>query len=150
MGVCVLEKVSNNENKILFSVCLESNKKDDLNERIYQIGKELEKIILKYKIEELAIEKLFFTTNQKTAMGVAESRGAVIFLCKNLKVKIFEYTPLQIKSALTGYGKADKKQVQFMVKQTFGLKNTPKPDDAADALAIALCTAWGNAKKKSK
>jgi crossover junction endodeoxyribonuclease RuvC len=139
MGVCVLEKVSNNENKILFSVCLESNKKDDLNERIYQIGKELEKIILKYKIEELAIEKLFFTTNQKTAMGVAESRGAVIFLCKNLKVKIFEYTPLQIKSALTGYGKADKNQVYFMLNKILKLEQKLKKqyDDEYDAIAVA-------------
>lgn len=139
MGVCVLEKVSNIDNKILFSVCLESNKKDDLNERIFQIGKELEKIILKYKIEELAIEKLFFTTNQKTAMGVAESRGAVIFLCKSLKVKIFEYTPLQIKSALTGYGKADKNQVYFMLDKILKLndKLNKKYDDEYDAIAVA-------------
>ncbi|MFO0743909.1 MAG: crossover junction endodeoxyribonuclease RuvC [Candidatus Paceibacterota bacterium] len=139
MGVCVLEKINNTENKILFSVCLESNKKDDLNERIFQIGKELEKIIIKYSVDELAIEKLFFTTNQKTAMGVAESRGAVIFLCKNLKVKIFEYTPLQIKNALTGYGKADKNQVYFMLDKILKLNNklNKKYDDEYDAIAIA-------------
>jgi len=139
MGVCVLEKISNVENKILFSTCLESNKKEEVNERIFKIGKELEKIILEYQINELAIEKLFFTTNQKTAMGVAESRGAIIFLCRNLNVKIFEYTPLQIKSALTGYGKADKNQVYFMLDKILKLnsKLTKKLDDEYDAIAIA-------------
>lgn len=139
LGICILEKISNVENKIIFSTCLESDRKKEINERIFVFGKELEKIIKKYNPNELSIEKLFFTTNQKTVMGVSESRGAIIFLCQNLGLKIFEYTPLQIKMALTGYGKADKNQVYFMLKNIFKLKENKekKLDDEYDAVAVA-------------
>jgi crossover junction endodeoxyribonuclease RuvC len=88
----------------------------------------------------VGVEKLFFTTNQKTVMQVSQSRGVALLIVQQKKIPIFEFTPLQVKSMLCGYGKAEKQQVQFMVKKTFNLKSVPKPDDAADALAIALCT----------
>lgn len=136
LGVSVLEK-KDKEAKILFSVCLLSNKKEEISERIYNLLKELKKIIQTYKPEELSIENLFFTTNQKTAMSVAETRGAIIFLAKDLGLKIFEYTPLQIKMALTGYGKADKNQIYFMLNQIFKLENKNKKlDDEYDAIAV--------------
>ena len=88
--------------------------------------------------EQVAFEELFFNTNNTTAIPVAEARGVLIVACKQYTDKLFEYTPLQIKQALTGNGRAEKKQVQFMVKNILGLKAVPKPDDAADALAVAL------------
>lgn len=137
LGVSILEK-QNNKFSILFSTCLISNKKEDVNQRIFNLLKDLKKIIVEYKPKELSIEKLFFTTNQKTAMGVAETRGAVIYLSKDLGLEVSEYTPLQIKSALTGYGKADKSQINFMLNQIFKFteKNTRKLDDEYDAIAV--------------
>lgn len=139
VGVCIMEKISNVENKILFSTCLESDRKKETNERIFILGKEIEKIIKNYNPKFLSIEKLFFTTNQKTVMGVSEARGAIIYLSQNLGLKIFEYTPLQIKIALTGYGKATKDQVYFMLKNIFKFKkeDIKKIDDEYDAIAVA-------------
>ena len=96
-------------------------------------------LIEKYKPEVLAIEELFYFKNQKTVIPVAEARGVILLTCQKYIGKIYEYTPLQIKQALTGVGRAEKAQVQFMVKTILGLKAIPKPDDAADALAVALC-----------
>ena len=87
----------------------------------------------------MAIEDLFFFKNLKTAIKVAQARGVLIFVCVKKGLKVNEYTPLQIKQALTGYGRADKRQVQIMVKNVLKLKNIPKPDDASDALAVAIC-----------
>ena len=98
-----------------------------------------------YDPEVAAIEELFFNTNVTTAIGVGEARGVVILACNNAGIPIEEYTPGQIKQALTGYGKAEKKQVQFMVKNTLKLKETPKPDDTADALAAAICHGYSSA-----
>lgn len=139
VGFCILEKVSSVENKIIYSECFESDKKKDINERIFNICKNLEKIILKYSPTDLAIEKLFFTNNQKTVMGVSEARGAIIYLAKKLKLNIFEYTPLQIKIALTGYGKATKDQIYFMLKKILKIKSENKRnlDDEYDAIAVA-------------
>lgn len=139
LGICVLEKESNNDYKVIFSTCLESNRKKEIYERIFLFNKELEKIIAKYSPTELAIEKLFFTSNQKTVMGVSEARGAIIYLAQNLGLKIYEYTPLQIKIALTGYGKADKNQVYSMLKNILKLKDNSqkKLDDEHDAIAVA-------------
>ena len=122
VGSCILEKVSVNENKIIFSECFETNKKKEINERIFEICENLEKIILKYSPNDLAIEKLFFTNNQKTVMGVSEARGAIIYLSQKMNLKVYEYTPLQIKIALTGYGKATKDQIYFMLKKVLNLK----------------------------
>lgn len=139
VGICILEKKSVNENKIIFSECFETNKKKEIHERIFEICKNLEKIILKYSPNELSIEKLFFTNNQRTVMGVSEARGAIIYLAQRLNLKISEYTPLQIKVALTGYGKATKDQIYFMLKKILKItdKNKKNLDDEYDAIAVA-------------
>ena len=110
--------------------------------RLKILGEDISKLIKKYKPEAVGVEKLFFTTNQKTAMTVAQARGVVLYLAEKHKLRIFEFTPLQVKSFICGYGKADKKQVQYMVQKTLNLNTLPKPDDAADALAVALCAGW--------
>jgi len=139
VGICILEKVSANENKIIFSECFETNRSEEINKRIFEICKNLEKIILNYSPTELAIEKLFFTNNQKTVMGVSEARGAIIYLAQRLNLKVSEYTPLQIKIALTGYGKATKDQIYFMLKKILKIKekNSKNLDDEYDAIAVA-------------
>lgn len=96
-------------------------------------------IIAEYEPEVAAIEELFFNRNVTTAIMVGEARGVAILACNNSGIDIAEYTPGQIKQAVTGYGKAEKKQVQFMVKSLLGLKEVPKPDDTADAVAAAIC-----------
>lgn len=111
----------------------------DVEQRLLQIYDGLDQIIKKYKPDEIAIEELFFNTNQKTAIAVAEARG-VIMLCgiKN-SIPLYEYTPLQVKQAVVGYGRADKKQVIAMTNVILELKESPKLDDTSDALAIAVC-----------
>lgn len=107
-------------------------------ERLEDIYSSLNEIIKSTKPEVMSIEKLFFIRNITTAMTVSEARGVSLLVGKQSGLKIAEYTPLQIKSTLTGYGKADKKQVQEMVRLNLGLRDIPKPDDAADALAAAI------------
>lgn len=107
--------------------------------RLKEVSDDLERIIKKYRPQESAVEDIFFFKNLKTAVKVSQSRGAMLLTLENLKVSIYEYTPLQIKQAITGYGRADKNQIQQMVKNILKLKNIPKPDDTADAIAVALC-----------
>lgn len=108
-------------------------------ERLCAIHRDMEFIFEKFRPECMAIEKLFFTTNQKTAIDVAQARGIAVLSAAKRTVPVFEYTPLQVKSAVVGYGKAEKKQVMEMTRQLLNLAQIPKPDDAADALAIAIC-----------
>lgn len=108
-------------------------------ERLSILANDLRQIIKKYKPDIAGVEKLFFTNNQKTAITVAQARGIVMVELFDHHIPTHEFTPLQVKNTICGYGKAEKKQVQFMVQKMFGLQNVPKPDDAADALAIALC-----------
>lgn len=119
-------------------------------DRLKVLYNDLTFLIKKYQPKKLGVEKLFFSSNQKTAMAVSQARGVVLLAAVNSGLDILEFTPLQVKNILCGYGKADKKQIQFMIKQTFDLKHTPKPDDAADALAIALCAAWGSHREALK
>ena len=112
-----------------------------IESRLLTIEKDLEQIIEKYKPDEMAVEELFFNTNITTGIRVAEARGVIICTAHRLGVKIGEYTPLQVKSAVVGYGKAEKQQVIAMVTTLLKLKAPPKPDDTADALAIAICHA---------
>lgn len=109
-----------------------------LDERLEEIYDGLEQIIAETKPEMMSIEKLFFARNVTTAMAVSHARGVAMLAGRKAKLGIAEYTPLQIKQTLTGYGKADKKQVQEMVRLQLGLTSIPKPDDAADALAAAI------------
>jgi len=137
-GFGVLES-KQNKLKVLDVGCIETDKNLDMPERLNSIAKELKKIIKKYKPQVMAVEELFFFKNQKTVITVAQARGVIIFIGKNQGLEICEYTPLQVKQAVVGYGRAEKKQVQQMVKSILGLKEIPKPDDAADALAVAVC-----------
>ncbi len=116
----------------------------NLAERLELLEKGVNQIIEKYNPEEIAVEELFFAKNVKTGIAVAHARGVLLLTAKKACGKIFEYTPLQIKQALTGYGRADKNQIQQMVKTLLKLSKIPKPDDAADALAVALAHAQTN------
>lgn len=113
-------------------------------DRLEEIFDSLSEIVKTTKPEVMSIEKLFFIRNITTAMTVSEARGVALLVAKQAKLQIAEYTPLQIKSTLTGYGKADKKQVQEMVRLNLDLKQVPKPDDAADALAAAITHSFMN------
>lgn len=130
------------EYEILDFGVIETKKTDSDAHRLEILFTDLSGIIKKYKPTKVGIEKLFFTSNQTTAMTVSQARGVALLACIQAKLQILEFTPLQIKNTLCGYGRAEKRQVQRVVQQTFSLKNIPRPDDAADALAIALCTAW--------
>src|SRR4029079_16681408 len=112
------------------------------------VAEDLADLVQRYKPEAVGVEKLFFTTNQKTVMTASQARGAILLVLEQHKIPIFEFTPLQVKNFICGYGKAEKKQVQYIVQKTFKLKKVPKPDDAADALAVALCTAHFFAREK--
>jgi len=116
-------------------------------ERLATIYDSLKKIIEKYRPDEMAVEELFFNTNQTTGIRVAEARGVIIMCAHQCGVKISEYTPLQVKQAVVGYGRAEKKQVITMVTMFLGLSRPPKPDDTADALAIAVCHAHSGGSK---
>lgn len=110
----------------------------DFNRRLEIVYDGITQVLEKYKPECVSIEKLYFQNNQKTAINVAEARGVVLLAAQKAGVKVFEYTPLQVKSAITGYGKAQKYQVMEMIKRLLCLTEVPKPDDTADALALAI------------
>ena len=114
-------------------------KEDSMPVRLENIDKSLKYLFEKFKPDVVAIEELFYFKNQKTVIQVAQARGVILLACQKYCGNIYEYTPLQIKQALTGQGRAEKAQVQFMVKAILGLDKIPKPDDAADALAVAIC-----------
>ena len=112
-----------------------------VHERLLMIYGEMQKTIEKHKPDDLAIEELFFNTNQKTVISVCEARGVILLSAYQKGLNIYEYTPLQVKQSVVGYGRAEKKQVQTMVKNILRLEKIPKPDDAADAVALAICHA---------
>jgi crossover junction endodeoxyribonuclease RuvC len=138
LGICILDKESNKES-LIFSTCITTSKKNSFEKRLVDIGKELEELLKKYTPDELAIETLFFTTNQKTIITVAEVRGICIYLSHKNNVAIFEYSPPQIKLAIAGHGKASKNDIAMMVpkilKQPLLIGTL---DDEIDAIAIAL------------
>lgn len=113
-------------------------KDESLPVRLAMLEEGVNKLIDKYHPDEIALEELFFNNNITTGINVAQARGVILLTCVKKCGRLYEYTPLQIKQALTGYGRADKKQMQIMVKTLLRLDNIPKPDDAADALAVAL------------
>lgn len=121
-----------------------TSKDESTPQRLALIEQALIKLIERYKPDCIALEELFFQNNQKTAITVAEARGVLLLTAVKYCGKLYEYTPLQIKQSVTGFGNADKKQVQYMVKTLLKLKEIPKPDDAADALACALCCGQTN------
>ena len=138
MGYGVLE-VNGNRYKVLENGVVTTSSKTKTPERLKILYDNLNDIIKQYKPDEFAIEELFFNQNVKTAITVGHARGVQVLCAQVNNLPIYEYTPLQIKMALTGYGRANKKQMQESVKRFLNLKEIPRPDDAADALAIALC-----------
>jgi len=120
---------------------IETDKDAPWPERLKTIYAGLVEAIERYSPDVCAVEELFFNSNQKTAIKVGEARGAAVLACANAGLPVFEYTPLQVKQALTGYGRAEKQQIQEMVRLILGLEQAPRPDDAADAVAIAICHA---------
>jgi crossover junction endodeoxyribonuclease RuvC len=139
-GFGIIQSTKKSSDFALVDFGVVSTKKTSTDaERLKILADDIEELIKKFNPDAVGIEKLFFTTNQKTVMTVSQARGAILLICQNHKIPIFEFTPLQVKSFICGYGKAEKKQIQYVVQKTFNLKSSPKPDDAADALAIALC-----------
>ncbi len=146
LGIAVLEKKerekpfdkTQGKEEVIFSECFKTSANLDFAERLNLIGSEVKKIIKKYKPEVLAIETLFLTTNQKTVMRVAEARGVVIYEAQKAGLQVFEFSPPQIKVAVTGHGGADKAQIIKMVKLLVKIDNSKKSDDELDAIAVAL------------
>lgn len=110
-----------------------------LSQRLVQIDRDMEQLIRQFKPDEMAVEELFFSKNITTGIAVAHGRGVILLAAEKLGVPVFEYTPMQVKQAVVGYGAAQKRQVMLMTQRLLGMKEVPKPDDAADALAIAIC-----------
>jgi crossover junction endodeoxyribonuclease RuvC len=139
LGIAVLEKKAGEKKEaVIFSECFKTSSKLDFPKRLALVGEEIKQIIKKYHPDMLAIETLFLSNNQKTAMRVAESRGVVIYECTKAGLDIFEASPLEIKMAITSYGKADKKQVIKMVKLLVSMEKGSDSDDELDAIAVAL------------
>jgi len=124
--------------------CIRTETNLSTAERLKKIDQQLAKIIRRYKPQQMAVEDIFFFKNVKTAIKVSQARGVILARAARMNIPVDEYTPLQIKQATTSYGRAEKKQVQRMVQLILNLKETPKPDDAADALAAAICCAHSN------
>ena len=137
LGLAVIEK-SQTGLKLLYSTCLQTNKKDSLSSRFLLLGRELKKIIKKEKPDVVALETLYFSVNQKTASKVAEVRGMIAYICAESGLPISEYNPMQIKSCVTGWGGANKKQIIELVKKQIVVPAKVKIDDEYDAIAIAL------------
>lgn len=139
-GFSIMEYLNGNL-KVLDYGCICTKKEFSQSSRLNQIAKDLSTIIKKWRPEKAAIEKLFFQNNIKTAMTVSEARGVIMQKLEEKGIEISEYTPLEIKNSICGYGKADKKMMQQMVKLYLNMASTPQPDDAADAIAISICHA---------
>lgn len=139
-GWAVLEKSSSSKpHKVHGYGVVRTPANTNLGLRLKTISEELRKIIKEFKPEEMAVESLFYFKNQKTVMSVGQARGVAILAGADSGLQTFDYAPLQVKMAVTGYGRAEKKQVQEMVKTILNLDEIPKPDDAADALAVGIC-----------
>jgi crossover junction endodeoxyribonuclease RuvC len=137
-GYGIIEKKGNSHTLLDYGVII-TKKETPFSKRLLLLASDLATIIKTYNPETIAIEDLFFNNNAKTAMVVAQARGVIMLTAEQSNASVFSYTPLQVKSAVTGHGFADKKQVQYMVRRLLNLQKTPRPDDAADALALAIC-----------
>ena len=149
VGYAVIEKKDRNNLNLLIYGCLKINKKSQ-PERLAEISKSILDLISKYRPQTMAIEKLFFTKNVKTALSVSEARGVIINCANSNNLNVLEFTPLEVKLAIAGYGKAEKCQVQKMVYNILKLDEIPRQDDAADAIAIGLTACYTNAKLSNK
>lgn len=141
MGYGIIEKQKNDNNVALDYGVVLTPKNESLPVRLAMLEEGVNKILNKYKPDEIAVEELFFVKNITTGIPVAHARGVMLLTCIKYCGKLYEYTPNQIKMSLTGYGRADKLQMQQVVTSLLHLSKIPRPDDAADALAVALCHA---------
>lgn len=141
LGYGVIEKDARGNCRAIACGVVTTPKDESMPVRLAMLEEDLNKVLDKYSPDEIAMEELFFSKNITTGIAVAHARGVALLTCVKRCGKLYEYTPMQIKQALTGYGKADKKQMQAVVTSLLKLPTVPKPDDAADALAIALCHA---------
>ena len=146
VGYGVIEKNERGQVRVLDYGAINTPKEEDFPVRLAMIQDGMNALIERFKPDAVAIEELFFNQNITTGIAVAEARGVILCTAIQSVPRVFEFTPIQIKQSITGFGKADKKQVQFMTKTILGLKSVPKPDDAADALAVALSLAQTNTK----
>jgi crossover junction endodeoxyribonuclease RuvC len=138
LGLAIISKEKNKKEELVFSECFKTSAKLPHHERLALIGNRIKEIIKKYKPEQLATEKLFFSGNQKTAMLVAEARGVILYTGSSLGLEVFEYTPNDVKIAITGYGRSEKKQMIDMVKKLIVVNSKTNSDDEFDAIAIGL------------
>jgi len=137
-----------NKFKLIYADAIKTKPHSEFNERLVTIYNEINEIIDKYNPEVLSIEDLFFNTNTKTAIKVAQARGVLILSAKIKNMEVYEYTPLQIKQGVAGYGKATKTQVKNMLKVILNMEKLPSLDDITDSIAIAVCHAHSNNSKK--
>lgn len=135
-------EVQSSKFKVISYGCLETSSKENVAQRLEKIYNGISELVLKYKPQEMAVEELFFNTNAKTAFVVGQARGVIILAGAKNNLPCFSYTPLQVKLAVSGYGRAEKNQVGQMVKVLLALKDIPKLDDTTDALAIAITHAF--------
>ena len=147
MGWGIIEKKGSSFIPVAYGA-LTTDKDMPMPDRLKHLYSGLMDIITEYQPEEMSIEQLYFNTNITTGIFVAQARGGAIIAASNCGLRIYEYTPLEIKMSLTGYGRADKTQMQQMVKTVLGLEKVPKPDDTADALAAAICHGYSGEIKK--
>ena len=138
-GFGLIEEKSNGELKLIEFGVIKTPSEDPPEERLLSLFSQLKELIKQHKPETSAVEKLYFQRNVKTAMSVGQARGVILLALSESRIPVFEYNPMDVKQAVAGYGKADKHQVQEMVRTLLQLPDIPKPDDAADALAVAIC-----------
>ena len=138
LGIAVLEKIPKGKETLIYSECFKTSAKIPHHERLTYIGNKIKEVIKKYKPEALATEKLFFSKNQKTALLVAEARGVILYSASSLGLSVFEYRPSEIKIAITGYGRSEKRQIINMVKKLIVVNKKTDSDDEFDAIAIGL------------
>jgi crossover junction endodeoxyribonuclease RuvC len=139
-GYGIVERSGNRLRMIDFG-CLETTPAQALSVRLMEIHRAMSELIEEHRPQLLGVERLFFNRNVQTAFAVGQARGVVLLAAAQAGLPVFEYGPHEVKMAVTGYGRADKGQVQRMVQAVLGLEKLPRPDDAADALAVAICTA---------
>lgn len=130
--------------KLLHSGSIQTSKDDRESKRLLEIFNDMTTIVEKYQPDGAAIEKLFYFKNQTTVMPVSHARGVILTVLEQFGIPIFEYTPMEVKQVLTGYGRADKKEVDHMVKLALGVETLPKLDDTVDSIAIAICHTRSN------
>jgi crossover junction endodeoxyribonuclease RuvC len=139
VGYGVIETDNNDDIELITSGSIQTDKNLSDSARLLEIYNDLSEIVSKYKPDCASVEKLFFFKNQKTVIPVAEARGVIITVLEKYNIPTFDYTPMEVKQVLTGYGRAEKKEVEQMVKLTLQTESLPKLDDTVDAIAIAIC-----------